>query len=152
MNPEDPIPLLASSVLTILASTAQSQSPKSTQKTDDALLKLYKYQSSLTKSQDNGLKDIAVQQYSSLLRTKRSRELFWNQRQDTVTPLTDILREAAGAGRDGDSTLWNGAASVRSVADGGFSGGVSLQLLYHVLLTIWQLSFEASLVGKGLER
>ena len=115
-------------------------------------MKLYKYQSNLTKSQDNGLKDIAVQQYSSLLGTKKSRELFWNQRQDTVTPLTDILREATGAGRDSDSTLWNGAASVRSLADGGLAGGVSLQLLYHVLLVIWQLSFEAPLVGKGLEQ
>ena len=139
-------------MLTVITLNALLQTPKSTPKTDDALSKLYKYQSSLTKSQDSGLKDIAVQQYSSLLRTKKSRELFWDQRQDTVTPLTDILREAAGAGRDSDSTLWNGSTSVRSATDGGLGGGVGLQLLYHVLLTIWQLSFESSLVGKGLER
>lgn len=150
-NPEDPIPLLASSVLTTIASNAQARTPKSTPQTDDALSKLYKYQSSLTKSQDSGLKDIAVQQYSSLLRTKKARELFWKQREDTVTPLMDILREAAGAGKDSDSTLWSGATSIRSAGEG-LTGGVGLQLLYHVLLSMWQLSFEASLVGKGLER
>ena len=63
----------------------------------------------------------------------------------------DILRAAVGAGKDNDSTIMSGAASIRS-ADAGLSGGVSLQLLYHVLLAIWQLSFEGSLVGKGLER
>ena len=120
--------------------------------TKEALSKLYKYQSSLTKSQDNGLKDIAVQQYSSLLRTKSARELFWKEREETVTPLTDILREAAGAGKDSDSMLWSGATSIRSATDGGVGGGVGLQLLYHVLLTIWQLSFEAALIGRGLER
>ena len=91
-------------------------------------------------------------QHSSLLTTKTSRELFWKEREETVTPLTDILREAAGAGRDSDSTLWSGATSIRSATDGGVGGGVGLQLLYHVLLTIWQLSFEAALVGRGLER
>lgn len=66
-------------------------------------------------------------------------------------PLMDILRAAVGAGRDNDSTIMSGAASIRS-ADAGLSGGVSLQLLYHGLLAIWQLSFEGALVGKGLER
>lgn len=151
-NPEDPIPLLASSVLTVLASNSQAKSPKPSPQTKDALAKLYKYQSNLTRSQDNGLKDIAVLQQSSLLTTKISRELFWKDREETVAPLTDILREAAGAGRDSDSTLWSGATSVRSATDGGMGGGVGLQLLYHVLLTMWQLSFEAALVGRGLER
>ncbi|KAL9130992.1 MAG: hypothetical protein Q9217_000981 [Psora testacea] len=150
-NPEDPIPLLASSILTILAANAQTRNPKSTPQTDDALSKLYIYLASLTKSQDSGLKDIAVQQYSSLLRTKKARELFWSRRENTVTPLADVLREAAGAGKDTDSTLWSGANSIRSATEG-LGGGVGLQLLYHVLLTLWQLSFEASLVGRGLQR
>lgn len=106
----------------------------------------------MTKSQDSGLQDIAVQEYSSLLRTKKSRELFWSQREETVTPLIDILRAAAGATRDSDSTLFNGGSSIRSGAEAGLSGGVSLQLLYHVLLTIWQLSFEAPLIGKTIEK
>ncbi|KAG8533303.1 uncharacterized protein KY384_002086 [Bacidia gigantensis] len=151
-SPEDSIPLLASSVLTTIASSSQSQTPKITSQTEEALSKLYKYQSKLTQSQDNGLKDIAVLQYSSLLKTKKSRELLWNQREATVTPLIDVLREAAGAGKDSDSTLWSGATSIRSASEGAIGGGVSLQLLYHVLLVVWQLSFESSLVGKGLER
>ena len=151
-NPEDPIPLLASSVLAHLLSDSQTQSPKSTTKTDDALSKLYKYLSTLTKSQDSGLQDIAVQEYSALLKSKKARELFWKQREETVNPLIDILRSAAGEGKDSDSTLFNGGSSIRSATEVGLSGGVGLQLLYRVLLAIWQLSFESSLVGKGLER
>ncbi|CAD6566288.1 MAG: H(+)-transporting V1 sector ATPase subunit H [Alectoria sarmentosa] len=151
-NPEDPIPLLASSVLTSILSTAQTQSPKSNPRTDEALTKLYKYLSTLTTSQDSGLQDIAVQEYSSLLRSKKARESFWSQREETLTPLLDILRAAAGASKDSDSTLFNGGSSIRSATEAGISGGVSLQLLYHVLLAIWQLSFEASLIGRGLEK
>lgn len=151
-NPEDPIPLLASSVLTNILSTAQTQSPNSNLRTDEALTKLYEYLSTLTTSQDSGLQDIAVQEYSSLLRSKKAREIFWSQREETLNPLLDILRVAAGASKDSDSTLFNGGSSIRSATEAGISGGVGLQLLYHVLLTIWQLSFEASLIGKGLEK
>ena len=151
-NPEDSIPLLTSSVLTTILSAAQTQSPKSNSKTDDALTKLYKYLSTLTNSQDRSLQDIAVQEYSSLLRSKKAREIFWSQREETVGPLFDILRAAAGANGDNDSTLFSGGSSIRGATEAGLSGGVGLQLLYHVLLTIWQLSFEASLVGKGLEK
>jgi len=119
---------------------------------DAALPKLYKYLSTLTKSQDNGLQDIAVQEYSALLRTKKARELFWDQREETVKPLLDILRAAVGSGKDGDSTMFSGATSIRSATDAGLGGGVGIQLLYHVLLTIWQLSFEGALIGQGLER
>ena len=151
-NPEDPIPLLTSSVLASLLTSAQVQFPKSKPQLDAALPQLYKYLSTLTKSQDSGLQDIAVQEYSVLLRTKKARELFWNQREETVNPLVDILRSAAGAGKDSDSTKWSGATSIRSATEAGLGGGVGIQLLYHVLLAIWQLSFEGSLVGKGLER
>ena len=139
-------------MLASLIGAAQTKFPKSTPKTDEALPKLYKYLSSLTKSHDSGLQDIAVQEYSSVLRKKKARELLWNQREDTVTPLIEILRAAAGAGKDSDSTLWSGGASIRSATDAGLSGGVGLQLLYHILLVIWQLSFEGTLVGKGLEQ
>ena len=86
-----------------------------------------------------------------MLRTKKSRELFWIQRSETVTPLIDILRAAALSGKDTDSTLWSGGASIRSATEAGLGGGVGLQLLYHVLLVVWQLSFEGTMVGKGLE-
>lgn len=151
-NPEDPIPLLTSSFLASLVSASQTDSPRATSQIDEALPKLYSYLSTLTQSQDSGLQDIAVQEYSALLKTKKARELFWKQRQDTVNPLVDILRAAAGAGRDSDSTMWSGGASIRSATEAGLSGGVGLQLLYHVLLVIWQLSFEASLIGKDLEK
>lgn len=150
--PEDPIPLLASSVLTSFASHAQTLRPKLSPHSEDALRQLYKYQAGLVKAQDNGLKDIAVQQFSALLRTKKAREIFWNQKEANLNPLFDILREAVGAARDADSTLWSGATSIRSATDTTLGGGVGLQLLYHVLLVVWQVSFEGTLVAKGLER
>ncbi|KAI4139228.1 MAG: hypothetical protein L6R39_006404, partial [Caloplaca ligustica] len=150
-NPEDPIPLLTSSFLANLISAGQTDSSKPNPQVNDALPKLYSYLSTLTKSQDSGLQDIAVQEYSALLRTKESRELFWKQRQDTINPLIDILRTAAGADRDSDSTMWSGGASIRSATEAGLNGGVGLQLLYHVLLVLWQLSFEGTLIGKDLE-
>ena len=133
-------------------SHAQLVSPKGDSKLDEALRKLYNYLSTLTKSEDSVLQDIAVQEYSSLLRTKNSRELFWESQAATVKPLVDILRAAAGVDKDTDTGLFSGGTSIRSVTEAGLSGGVGLQLLYHVLLTIWQLSFEGSLVGKGLEK
>ncbi|KAL8716486.1 MAG: hypothetical protein Q9225_006196 [Loekoesia sp. 1 TL-2023] len=151
-NPEDPIPLLTSSFLANLISAVPIDGSKPNPQTNEALPKLYSYLSTLTKSQDSGLQDIAVQEYSALLRTKKAREMFWKQRQDTVNPLIDILRAAAGAGRDSDSTMWSGGASIRSATEAGLGGGVGLQLLYHVLLVIWQLSFEGSLIGKDLEK
>ena len=150
-NPEDPVPLLASSFLANLVASSLTKSQKPTSRDIEALPKLFTYQSSLVKSQDSGLQDIGVQQFSTLLRTKRAKKLFWKQKKDTVDPLMDILRTAAGAGKDSDSTLWNGATSIRS-SDTKFGGGVSLQLLYHVLLVIWQLSFEGKIVGEGLEK
>ena len=149
-NAEDPVPLLASTFLSSLLSQAQLAIPKLSSEIEDALSKLYSFISTLAKSSDAGLQDIAVQEYSTLLRTKKSREIFWKQRKETLNPLIDILRAAAGAPKDSDSTLWSGG-SVRSATEVGLSGGVGIQLLYHVLLVIWQLSFEGSLVGEGLE-
>jgi V-type H+-transporting ATPase subunit H len=91
-----------------------------------------------------------VQEYSAVLRNRKSRELFWNQRKETLDTLFDILRAASGAAKDGESTNGRVAGSVRSVPEG-LSGGVGLQLLYHVLLVVWQLSFEGDLVGEGLQ-
>ncbi|KAI9782944.1 MAG: H(+)-transporting V1 sector ATPase subunit H [Geoglossum umbratile] len=155
-NPEDPVPLLTSSILTSLISSALTTSTKSTNlslETSKALPKLYSYLSGLAKSSDSGLQDIAVQAYSALLRTKNARELFWNQQAETVVPLIEILRTAAGVGNNGEtSTLWSGNASTRSMNEASLGGTVGLQLLYHVLLVLWQLSFEGALVGDGLEQ
>lgn len=91
-----------------------------------------------------------MQEYSALLRNKTSRELFWKQRGETLEPLFNILRSASGASKDQDSALWSGASSTRTATEA-IGGGVGLQLLYHVLLVIWQLSFEGELVGDGLQ-
>lgn len=67
-----------------------------------------------------------------------------------MEPLVYILRAAAGVSNgDSASTLWSGGASIRSV-EGSLAGGVGLQLLYHVLLVLWQLSFEGAEIGDGL--
>ena len=150
-NPEDPIPLLTSTTLSRLASEAVLGPKEQLHEVDKALPQLYNYLSNLARSSDAGLQDIAVQEYSSLLRNTHARKLFWSQRKQTVDPLMSILRSAAGAGRDNDSTIWSGASTARSASDGIFAGGVSIQLLYHVLMNIWQLSFEAEMVGVGLQ-
>ena len=128
-----------------------ASAPGLSDKAEAALPRLFSYLSTLTKLSDGGLQDIAVLEYSTLLRGKKSRELFWDQRKETIGPLIDILKAAAGVGSNGDSsTLWSGAASVRSV-EGSLGGGVGLQLLYHVLLVLWQLSFEGATIGEGLD-
>lgn len=148
-NPEDPIPLLTSTVLTSMISKAPGTSAPAI----SAMPKLLSYLSILAKSSDGGLQDIAVLEYSALLRGKKSREVFWTQRAETVGPLIEILRAAAGVTTNGDSasTLWSGAASSRAV-EGTLGGGVGLQLLYHSLLVLWQLSFEGTEIGEGLDR
>jgi V-type H+-transporting ATPase subunit H len=151
-NAEDPIPLLTSSLLSSVLSHALIAQPKSTPEIDEALPKLYSYIAELAKTSDSNLQDIAVQEYSALLRTSKSRQQYWKQRQETLTPLIDVLRNATG-GKDSDSTAHNGsvATSIRSLPESVKISGVSLQLLYHILMVIWQLSFEGELVGKGLD-
>lgn len=139
-DPESPIPLLTSTVLKSLLAVA----PASSKSAEAALPKLFAYLSTLTKLSDGGLQDIAVLAYSALLRGKKSRELFWAQRKETVGPLVDILQSAAGVSSSDSSTLWSGGASVRNAELG---GGVGIQLLYHVLLVLWQLSFEGANIG-----
>lgn len=129
-------------------STSLVSSSKSAARDEEALPQLYAYLSTLTRNQDSGLQDIGVQEFSSLLRTARARELFWNQRKETVDPLIEILRAAAGAKDSSSSTL--GGSSVRAI-EPGLAGGVGIQLLYRVLLVLWQLTFEAGLVGGDLQ-
>ena len=144
-NAEDPIPLLTSNFLTVLVSHSLLASSKPIPQNDAALPQLYAYLSTLTKNQDSGLQDIGVQGFSELLRNTRSREIFWNHRKETLDPLIDILRAAAGAKENGSTV-----GSTRSI-EPGLAGGIGLQLLYRVLLVIWQLSFEATLVGEELQ-
>ncbi|OJJ63461.1 hypothetical protein ASPSYDRAFT_235390 [Aspergillus sydowii CBS 593.65] len=147
-NAEDPIPLLTSTFLTNLVSTSITSSSKSAPQDEEALPQLYNYLSTLTQNQDSGLQDIGVQGLSTLLRTSRARQLFWEQRKETVDPLIEILRAAAGSKDSGSSTTLAGNSRAGDV---GIAGGVGLQLLYRVLLVLWQLSFEGSLIGDELQ-
>ncbi|KAI5290865.1 H(+)-transporting V1 sector ATPase subunit H [Ascosphaera aggregata] len=140
-NPEDPIPLLTAAFLTSLVSTSLATTAKTSSQDEAALPKLYAYLSTLTGSQDPGLQDIGVQGFSNLLRTSRSREIFWNQRNETLKPLIELLKEASGNPRE------NGPVSNRTNE----AGSIGIQLLYHVLLVVWQLTFESHLVGEQLE-
>lgn len=152
-SPEEAIPLLTSTALTTLLARESTTNPKGRPASDEALPILYKYLSTLAKSSDSGLQDIAVVGYSSLLRSRRSRELFWEHRDVTVQPLISILRTAAGVSASGESaaSLWSTSATSRTGAEGFINGGIDLQLLYHVLLVMWQLSFEGAAIGDGLE-
>jgi V-type H+-transporting ATPase subunit H len=147
-NNEDTVRLLAAAVLTGLLAHAVPQASKNTPQIDEALPQLFSYLAAIAKTSDASLQDIAVRFYSAVLRSSKARHVFWKQRQETLNPLLDILRAAGGAAKDTDSTLY-GSNSVRS--EGGLSGSVGLQLLYHVLLVLWQLSFEGELVGEGLQ-
>ncbi|KAK3396550.1 armadillo-type protein [Sordaria brevicollis] len=149
-NTEDPIPLLTSIVLVRLMAGSRDESTPTAEK---ALPMLYSYLASLTKNSDAGLQDIGVQEYSQLLYSRVCRQQFWKQRSETVGPLIDILRAAAGvSGGDASASLWSGTtAPLRNASfEPSVGGGVGLQLLYHVLLVLWQLSFEAADVGDDL--
>ncbi|KAI0165722.1 armadillo-type protein [Xylariaceae sp. FL1272] len=146
-NPDDPIPLLTSTVLAALMSNARDESAA----TERALPLILSYLCGLAKnSNDAGLQDIAVMEYSALLYGQSNRQLFWKQRSETVAPLIEILQKAAGVGGESSASLWSGNASARTGGFEGLSGGVGLQLLYHVLLVLWQLSFEAEDIGDDL--
>ncbi|KAI0110071.1 ARM repeat-containing protein [Daldinia grandis] len=147
-NSEDPIPLLTSTVLSTLMANSKDESAS----TEHALPLVLSYLCGLVKnSNDAGLQDIAVMEYSSLLYGRSSRQLFWKQRSETVAPLIEILRKAAGVGGESSASLWSGNTTTRSGGSEGISGGVGLQLLYHVLLVLWQLSFEAEDIGDDLD-
>lgn len=145
-NAEDPIPLLTSTFLTALVSHSLITTSKPAPRDDEALPQLYIYLSTLTKNHDSGLQDIGVQGFSELLRKQRSREIFWNHRKETLDPLIETLRAAAGVKENG-STPGNNTRGIEP----GLAGGVGLQLLYRVLLVVWQLTFESELVGEELQ-
>merc|ERR1712093_300093 len=59
----------------------------------------------------------------------KSRHIFWEQRRETVGPLVSILKAAAGVSNgDSASTLWSGAASMRS----GIEGTIGISAQIHI--------------------
>lgn len=129
-------------------SSARDESAATTR----ALPVIFTYLSGLARSTDAGLQDIAVQEYSALLFGKMAREQFWEQASETMAPLIAILHAAAGInGGTSSASLWSGNSNGRSNGfEGSLGGGVGLQLLYHVLLVMWQMSFEAEDIGDEL--
>ncbi|KAI5798935.1 armadillo-type protein [Geopyxis carbonaria] len=135
-----PVPLLASAVLTTLLSTALTSSSKVGEDVKDALPKFYHYLCGVSRGGDHHEQDLAIQSYVSLLRTSYARTTFWYMREETANPLYRILHEAAhGSGSSNVGNDRNALGGSNIV-----QGGVPLQLLYHVLLTVWELTFEES--------
>lgn len=134
---DESTPLLSSSVLSTLLTASLRTSAKPAPDAKAALPRLYCFLAGLTKSSDVHLQDIAIQSYVSLLRSSYARTTFWSLEKETVAPIVKILETAGGQ---------NGSSSDRGSTLGGSTGGaqgsVGLQLLYHVLLVIWELTFE----------
>ncbi|KAF3168327.1 H(+)-transporting V1 sector ATPase subunit H [Orbilia oligospora] len=153
-----PIPIISSYLLTTLISSSLSKS-RTDNPTKQALPTLFKYLATISSSSESNLQDLAVQSYVLLLRNSYSRNTFWEMGDETMKGLTEVI-ETAAAGSKGSRTtdvgvaniasgipsavplLSTGSSSVPTAAAPLKQGGVNLQLLYHVLVAIWQLSFE----------
>lgn len=144
---DDPIRLLASTVMTSIMGATRDTS----QATVRVLSDLVPYLSEQVKSNDASRQDIAVQQITHALSTPGLRSHFWKKKDETVKPLIDILGSAAGLGnQSSSSSLWSGSANGRSAGEGQLGSGVGIQLLYHVLFAVWQISFDSEKVGDDL--
>lgn len=121
------------------------------QATVRVLADLQPYLSEQLRGSDASKQDIAVQQITHVLSTPGLRVHFWRQRDETIKPMIDILKSAAGLGtQSSSSSLWNSSANGRSAGDGQLGAGVGIQLLYHVLFAVWQISFDADKIGDDL--
>ena len=122
--------------------TSKDESPA----TKEALPILFTYLAELVKGSDPTHQDIAVSHYSKVLYSITTRQKFWDMRTDTILPLFEILKVASGGSTA--SSVWSGSTTVReSGFEGPLQGDVGLQLLYNVLLVLWQVSFDAATVG-----
>ncbi|KAF3910274.1 hypothetical protein ABW21_db0205415 [Orbilia brochopaga] len=151
---DDPIPIITSSLLTTLISASLANTRVS-RSTEQALPTLFKYLATISSSSESNLQDLAVQSYVLVLRNSYSRLTFWEMGDETVKGLTNVI-ETAAAGSKGKGTTDVGLSSASSFvsvlsADASAAsanlkqGGVNLQLLYHVLVAIWELSFEETI-------
>jgi len=107
--------------------------------TKTALPTYLSYLATLTKSNDTYLQDVVVQSYVSLLRSSYARTTFWSTGDEGLRPLINILETAAGGSGNGSNY-----GNVSNLGNP-IQGGVSLQLLYHVLLVTWELTFEEAI-------
>lgn len=128
-----------SKVLTTLLSVSLRHTGRNGEPPEDlktALPTYLLYLAGLTKSNDSYLQDVAVPSYVSLFRSSYARIIFWNTGDEAVEPLISILEAAAGGSSNGSTS--GGSNPLGNL----IQGGVGLQLLYHVLLVIWELTFE----------
>ncbi|KAF8416757.1 armadillo-type protein [Tirmania nivea] len=133
------VPVFTSKVLTTLLSvslkhTNSKGAPPEDTKT--ALPTYLSYLATLMKSNDTYLQDVAVQSYVSLLRSSYARITFWDAGDEGLRPLINILETAAGG--SGNGSNYGNMSNVGNL----IQGGVSLQVLYHVLLVFWELTFD----------
>ena len=134
---EAPIPLLARAVLTPLLAAALGKG-KVNEDARQALTKFCERLAEVTKSADQNEQDLAIQAYVALLRSTVAKDTFWEMREEAISPLVRILEQSArGSGGAGSVDRGSAAGNANVV-----QGGVPLQLLYHVLLVVWELSFE----------
>lgn len=147
-TPDDPIRLLASTVMTGIMGATRDTSKATVRVLTDLLPHL----SEQVKGGDASKQDIAVQQYSQVLSTPGLRGQFWEQKDDTVRPMIDILGSAAGLGtQNPSSSLWsNSGNNGTGGPESQVGSGVGIQLLYHVLFAVWQLSFDSEKIGDDL--
>lgn len=140
------VPLLSAAVLASLLSTSLAASSKTTAGVRDSLPMFYRYLSGVTKSGDPDQYDLAIRSYVALLRNPYARAVMWEMKEETVGPLLSTLEEAAagtgGLGGSGGGGGGGGGGGSDRAAPA--QGGVPLQLLYHVLLAIWELTFDGT--------
>lgn len=143
---DNPIPILSSSILTTLVSTSLLEH-KIPQETKDAFPVLIKYLSTLVSSTESNLQDLGIQSYVTLLRTAYARTSFWDMGEDILNSLVEIIETAANGSGSGKTEV--GLSQASTIASSASSatmtlqqGGVGLQVLYHVLLVFWELSYE----------
>ena len=129
------IPVLSSAIITPLLSLSLAKN-KLTPAVTDAVSKFYHYLSAVSKAEERDQQDLAIQAYVALLRTPYAREAFWDMKEETMPPLVGLLQETAGG------TASDRGDSATGVPVGIVQGGVPLQLVYHVLLVVWQLTFD----------
>lgn len=151
LKTDDPIPWLSCSILTTLFTTALS-AKKFMDNVQRELPEFNRYLATLAKAPDHHLADLAIQSYVALLRTASARTAFWEQKEETLEPVINILKtSASGSGSSSDRASMTGTTSTIG-GSGLVQGGVPLQLLYHILLVTWELSFDGEIAEEMDEK
>jgi V-type H+-transporting ATPase subunit H len=170
------IQLLTSRTLGVIISHAlkpsakHKQSEEKTLEAKRALGHLYTYHAKKLQDSlnDSTQQDLSVQSFVDLLRAKAGRRLFWANAEDelepeenevgqgillvgrkkTVDPLVNILRKATSKSTQEVTSALDTRFPQNGTGSNLSQGDVGLQLLYHVLLVFWSLTFEEQVASK----